>query len=220
MSDVSRESPPVPEVARGVFASARLPLAEAYVAWLAGAGTVRGLLGPREIPRLWERHVLNSAVLGEVVPEGARVCDVGSGAGLPGLALAIARPDLHVTLLEPLLRRTVFLEEVVADLGLQDQVAVLRGRAEQAGERGATYDVVTARAVAPLERLLGWCLPLASRRGELLAMKGSSAEREVADAQKSLRRLGCRPAEVLTLGVGVLAEPTFAVRVVRGASGR
>ncbi len=203
-----------------MFASARLPLAEAYVAWLAGAGTVRGLLGPREIPRLWERHVLNSAVLGEVVPEGARVCDVGSGAGLPGLALAIARPDLHVTLLEPLLRRTVFLEEVVADLGLQDQVAVLRGRAEQAGERGATYDVVTARAVAPLERLLGWCLPLASRRGELLAMKGSSAEREVADAQKSLRRLGCRPAEVLTLGVGVLAEPTFAVRVVRGASGR
>ena len=142
---------------------------------------VRGLIGPREAPRLWDRHLLNCAVLGEVVPRGVAVADVGSGAGLPGLVLAIARPDLRVTLVEPLLRRTRFLDEVVDLLGLQAQVEVLRGRAEELAD-GRTFDVVTARAVAPLERLARWCLPLVAPGGELVAMKGASAPAEVVEA--------------------------------------
>lgn len=196
-------------------------MAEAYVAWLADAGTIRGLLGPREVPRLWERHVLNSAVLSELVPQNAQVCDVGSGAGLPGLALAIARPDLRVTLLEPLLRRTNFLQEVVDDLGLQSQVTVVRGRAEDVkAVSGATYDVVTARAVAPLERLVGWCLPLVRKAGELLAMKGSSAQQEIAEASATLRRLGCAMPTIHSLGAELPMEPTYVVRVVRSARDR
>ncbi len=152
MDDVSRETPPVPESARGVFTVQRLPLAERYAELLATDGVVRGLIGPREAPRLWERHLLNCAALAEVLPDGATVCDLGSGAGLPGLVVAIARPDLSVTLVEPLLRRTTFLEEVAAELGLES-VEVVRGRAEELhGQR--TFDVVTSRAVAPLERLL------------------------------------------------------------------
>ena len=127
---VSRGTPPPPSSVAGVF-HARLPLVEAYADWLAGPGIERGLIGPREVPRLWDRHVLNCAALAEVVPPGRRVADVGSGAGLPGLVLAIARPDLRVTLIEPLLRRTTFLEEVVADLGLGEQVTVVRGRADE-----------------------------------------------------------------------------------------
>ena len=131
-----------------VFSSERLPLIAAYAASLADAGVVRGLIGPREVPRLWERHLLNCAVLGEAVPEGVEVCDIGSGAGLPGLVLAIARPDLRLTLVEPLLRRTTYLSEVVEELGL-DNVEVVRGRADALhGER--RFDVVTSRAVAPL----------------------------------------------------------------------
>jgi 16S rRNA (guanine527-N7)-methyltransferase len=127
--DVSRETPSVPPEARRVFASDRLALAERYTELLATEGVLRGLIGPREAPRLWERHVLNSAVLGEAVPEGSSLCDIGTGAGLPGLVLAIARPDLAVTLVEPLLRRTTFLDEVVAELELS-HVTVVRGRAE------------------------------------------------------------------------------------------
>ena len=132
--------------------------------------------------------------------------------------LAIARPDLHVTLIEPLLRRTRFLDEAVAELGLADQVEVLRGRAEEvAGER--TFDVVTARAVAPLERLARWCLPLVAPHGELIAMKGASAEAEVAAAAAALRALGCAPPVVVELGGQGLAESTWAVRLVRPESG-
>ena len=175
-----------------MFTSGRLALAERYAAWLADDGVVRGLIGPREAPRLWERHLLNCAVLGEAVPAGARVADLGSGAGLPGLVLAIARPDVHVTLVEPLLRRTTFLEEVCADLaphGL-DNVSVVRGRAEALhGER--TFDVVTARALAPLERLLGWGMPLVAPHGALVAMKGSSAGEEIEAAAPVLHRLRC-----------------------------
>jgi 16S rRNA (guanine527-N7)-methyltransferase len=194
-----------------VFSQERLPLAERYAAMLAGDGVVRGLIGPREVPRLWDRHLLNCAVLTELLPPGAEVCDIGSGAGLPGLVVALARPDLRVTLVEPLLRRTTFLEEAVQELGL-DGVEVVRGRAEELhGTR--QFDVVTSRAVAPLERLLLWSMPLVGPDGALVAMKGSSARDEITTASKVLRRLGCAAPEVLPLGGSVLDRPTTAVRV-------
>lgn len=208
---VSRGTPPPPSSVAGVF-HARAPLVEAYVDWLAGPGIERGLIGPRELPRLWDRHVLNCAALAEVVPQGRRVADVGSGAGLPGLVLAIARPDLQVTLIEPLLRRTTFLEEVVADLGLGDQVAVERGRADEVPGQG-TFDVVTSRAVAALDKLLAWSLPLCTADGEVLALKGRSAEEEVAASQKALRRLRCGVPEVLVIEKDWLSSPVTVVRV-------
>jgi 16S rRNA (guanine527-N7)-methyltransferase len=175
----------------------RLPLAERYVELLATAGVERGLIGPRETPRLWDRHVLNCLAVEQAVPEGAALADLGSGAGLPGLVLAIGRPDLAVTLVEPLQRRTVFLEEVVDALGL-DGVRVVRGRAESLHgvER---FDVVTARALAPLSRLLGWAMPLVAPTGVLLAMKGSSAPAEVAAASAALRKHGCAAPEIVAL---------------------
>jgi 16S rRNA (guanine527-N7)-methyltransferase len=172
--------PAVPGEAGSVFGPAVDAAAE-YARLLATEGTVRGLIGPREVPRLWERHLLNSAAIASLVPVGARVVDVGSGAGLPGIPLALARPDLTVTLLEPLARRVAFLTECVRRLGLE-RVTVVRGRAEEGPIRrqlgGA--DVVTARAVAPLDKLAGWCLPLLRPGGLLLAMKGSTAAAELA----------------------------------------
>lgn len=217
--DVSRETPPVPGAAAALFPGDRLGLAERYAALLATDGVLRGLIGPREAPRLWERHLLNSAVLGELVPPDASVADVGSGAGLPGLVLAIARPDVRVTLIEPLLRRTRFLDEVVSELGLGDQVEVLRGRAEEVPP-GRTFAVVTARAVAPLERLARWCLPLVAPGGVLLAIKGSSAAAEVAEAGPALAALGCAPAEVLEVGLALAAGGTRVVRVARAVRGQ
>jgi 16S rRNA (guanine527-N7)-methyltransferase len=191
----------------------RLPLAARYARWLAEDGTERGLLGPRERPRLWSRHLLNCAVLTDLIPAQARVADVGSGAGLPGMVIALRRPDLQVTLVEPLLRRSVFLTEVVADLGLEGSVEVLRARAEELqGTR--TFDVVTARAVAPLERLAAWCLPLVAPRGQLLALKGSTAEEELAAAEPLLDRWGAERSEVVRLGTD--DEPTWVVRVLLG----
>jgi 16S rRNA (guanine527-N7)-methyltransferase len=172
--------PAVPAEAGSVFGPAVDAAAE-YARLLATEGTVRGMIGPREVPRLWERHLLNSAAIASLVPVGARVVDVGSGAGLPGIPLALARPDLIVTLLEPLARRVAFLTECVRRLGLE-RVTVVRGRAEEGPIRrqlgGA--DVVTARAVAPLDKLAGWCLPLLRPGGLLLAMKGSTAAAELA----------------------------------------
>lgn len=205
------EVPPAPPSAADVFPPDRLPLIEAYAASLATDGVVRGLIGPREAPRLWERHLLNCGVLGEAIPAGASVCDIGSGAGLPGLVLAIARPDLELTLVEPLLRRTAYLTEVADHLGLAN-VTVLRGRAEeQHGTR--RYDVVTSRAVAPLARLLGWSMPLVAAEGALVAMKGSAVSDEIREAAGILRKLGCAEPEVVELGVGRISPQTYAVRV-------
>jgi 16S rRNA (guanine527-N7)-methyltransferase len=194
-----------------VFASGRLPLAVRYADLLATEGVLRGLIGPREAPRLWERHLLNSAVLAEAIPESASVCDIGTGAGLPGLVVAIARPDVRITLVEPLLRRTTFLEEVIEDLGL-DHVSVVRGRADDLHGQ-ATFDVVTSRAVAPLERLLGWSMPLVAPEGALVAMKGRSAHEEIESAQSFLTTWRCGEPEVLELGDGVVSPPTTVVRV-------
>jgi 16S rRNA (guanine527-N7)-methyltransferase len=188
-----------------------------YAELLATDGVVRGLIGPREVGRLWSRHLANCAVLEELVPPGASVADVGSGAGLPGLPLALVRPDLRVVLVEPLLRRATFLGEAVAALGLTDRVEVLRGRAE---EQRLAVDVVTARAVAPLDRLAGWTLPLARVGGALLALKGEGAADEVAASAAALERLGGGQTEVLTCGVGVVDPPTTVVRVVRLTAGR
>ena len=194
-----------------MFASDRLHLAVRYTELLATEGVVRGLIGPREAPRLWERHVLNSAVLADAIPQGASVSDIGTGAGLPGLVVAIARPDLRMTLVEPLLRRTTFLDEVVTELGL-DHVQVVRGRAEDL--HGAeTFDVVTSRAVAPLERLLGWSMPLVAPTGALVAMKGRSVHEEIASAHDFLATWRCGAPEVFEVGTGVVDPPTTVVRV-------
>lgn len=215
--DVSRETPDPPDIARRVFGSA-LPGAMRYADLLAHAGVVRGLLGPREAPRLWERHLVNCALLEEGIPPDSRVADVGSGAGLPGVVLALCRADLQVTLIEPLQRRTEFLHEVVADLGLQ--VEVVRARADELSGTDR-FDAVVSRAVAPLPKLLGWCLPLVSPGGQVLAMKGASADRELLGAQRPLRRLRSRgeagAAEVVRFGVGLVDPPTTAIRVARPA---
>lgn len=196
------------------FPDARVGL-DGYAELLAGTAVEHGLLGPREAARIWTRHLANSAVLEELLPTGARVVDVGSGAGLPGLPLALVRTDLRLLLLEPLLRRSTFLQHAVDKLGLDDRVEVRRGRAED--EHGPVADVVTARAVAPLERLAGWTLPLVPVGGVLLAVKGSGASAELAAAAPALRALGGRAAEVLRCGVGVVDPPTTVVRVVRAA---
>lgn len=196
--------------AQRVFGS-RLPLAQRYVEHLATSGIDRGLMGPREVPRLWERHVLNCAVVSELIPHGSLVADVGSGAGLPGLCLALAREDLHLILIEPLERRVLWLEEVILDLGLEQQVEVIRARAENVVEL-VDADVVTARAVSALDKLLKVTVPLLHGSGELLAIKGRSAESEVAAASKTLTKLKAKSAAVLTVGKD-LTEPTTVVRV-------
>lgn len=208
------DTPPLPsppESVRGVCASGRLPLLERYTELLATDGVVRGLIGPREVPRLWDRHIANSAILTTAIPEGITVCDVGTGAGLPGMVLGICRPDLQVTLVEPLLRRTTFLDEVVTELGLEN-VEVVRGRAD-ALHGARSFDLVTSRAVAPLDRLLEWSMPLVAPEGELLALKGSSVIEEIETARPVLKKYRCGEPVVVELGGGLLESVTFAVRV-------
>ncbi|MGW4746307.1 16S rRNA (guanine(527)-N(7))-methyltransferase RsmG [Streptomyces sp. NPDC004290] len=210
------ELPEAPEQARTVFGE-YFPEAVRYAELLADAGVKRGLIGPREVPRLWERHLLNCAVLSEVVPAGVTVCDVGSGAGLPGIPLALVRPDLKITLLEPLLRRTNFLQEVVELLGL-DHVTVVRGRAEEMLDKITPVHVVTARAVAPLDRLAGWGVPLLRPYGEMLALKGDTAQEEIDGARAALSKLGVVGTQVLQVGEGVVDPMSTVVRVEVGES--
>lgn len=214
MSDMSIELPVLSgdalEAAQKVFGD-RLPVAQRYVHHLASSGIERGLIGPREVPRLWERHVLNCAVVQELIEQGATVADVGSGAGLPGLCLAIARPDLSLTLIEPLERRVIWLTEVVEDLGLEN-VDIMRSRAEQAvGYVEADY--VTARAVSALVGLLDITLPILRGTGQLLALKGRTATEEITKAKKKLNKYGARKTEILLAGEDLLEEPTTVVRV-------
>ncbi|WP_454972329.1 16S rRNA (guanine(527)-N(7))-methyltransferase RsmG [Corynebacterium propinquum] len=190
----------------------RKDLAVAYHESLATDATTRGFIGPREKPRLWDRHIYNCAVIGEAIPEGARVIDIGSGAGLPGIPLAIARPDLQVTLLEPLLKRSNYLAEITEKLGL-DNVTVIRDRAENLG-KDAKFDVVTSRAVAPLAKLARWSLPLCNPGGMMLAMKGASASEEIERDKTAIKRAQGERAEIITVGAE-LEESTTLIRVHR-----
>jgi 16S rRNA (guanine527-N7)-methyltransferase len=192
------------------------PAIETYAEILRGRAVEWGLLGPREADRVWDRHILNCAALGELIPEGSTVVDVGSGAGLPGIPLAILRPDLIVTLLEPLLRRSMFLMEVVDELGLGERVTVVRERAE---DHQGRYDVVVARAVAPLDGLIRWCDPLRRPAGLLLALKGDSAEAQIEQAAKVLRTRGLQ-AELLLARAHPDGEPARVVRVSAAGASR
>ncbi|ANN14198.1 16S rRNA (guanine(527)-N(7))-methyltransferase [Amycolatopsis orientalis] len=193
----------------------RVEQAVGYVELLERHGVERGLIGPREVDRLWERHVLNSAVIGERIPDGARVVDVGSGAGLPGVPLAISRPDLDIVLLEPMARRVDWLAEVAEKLELP--ITVVRGRAEerQVREELGGADVVTARAVAPLARLAGWCLPLVRAQGALVALKGASAGEEIERDRVAVRKAGGGEPEVFECGAKVLEVPSTVVVIHR-----
>ncbi len=207
-----------PAEASLIFGDA-LGTARQYAELLATEGVTRGLIGPRETERLWDRHLLNCAVVAELLPEHGSLVDIGSGAGLPGVVLALLRPSVEVTLLEPLLRRSVFLEECVAALGLAN-TTVLRARAEEKAATRMRADIATARAVAPLGRLAGWAAPLLRPGGQLLAIKGQSAADELAAARPVLSRLGVRSAEVLQAGHGRVVSATTVIRVVMDAHGR
>lgn len=197
----------------------RLPVVERFADALVEHGVVRGLLGPREVPRLWERHVLNSAAAAPFLPDSGTVVDLGSGAGLPGVVLACLRPDLSFVLVEPMLRRTTWLSEVVDHVGLTN-VEVRRARAEELVGR-LVADVVTARAVAPLDRLAAWALPLCRVGGSLLALKGGRAREELVAARTVLSSLGGDDGVVVTLSAVPEAEQTSIVQVrkLRAASG-
>lgn len=221
MSDIPAPvdaAPEPPPEAVEVFGR-HLPLARRYADLLATTGISHGLVGPREATRLWERHLVNCAVVAPLVPEGAQVVDIGSGAGLPGIVLAVARPDLQVVLVEPLLRRTTWLESAVQELGLSN-VEVRRGRAE---EMTLSVPVVTARAVASLDKLVRWSFPLLQPGGRLLALKGEGAQQELAQAQESgmLSRHGVGPtgAQVHLIGEGQVSDPVRVVEIVRPAGG-
>ncbi len=218
---MSEAVPAAPEVAASVFGDA-LPAAERYVARLATDGVTRGLIGPREVGRLWERHVLNSAAVAEAVPAGSRVVDIGSGAGLPGIPLGLARPDLSVTLVEPMARRVEFLTEAVAEL--DDLVgagrwSVVRGRAEERSVVTAVgpVDVVTARAVAPLPRLVAWCRGLLRPGTRLVALVGARAVAELPSVLGELHAAGMTDVEPRAVGAGLGEAATTVVVMTRGA---
>jgi 16S rRNA (guanine527-N7)-methyltransferase len=189
-----------------------LSRAATFARMLATTGVERGLIGPRELPRLWNRHLLNCAVLASLLAHKARVVDVGSGAGLPGIPVALARPDLSVTLAEPLLRRTTFLHEAVQALDLRN-VEVVRARAEELVDSPAA-DYVISRAVAPLNRLVRWCAPLVRPGGELIAIKGVAAEEEVQAAKQVLEKVGARNVRIVDVGTAVVDPPTRIVQIV------
>ena len=196
-----------PAEAEAIFGD-RIQLARGYAAALVRDGDLLGLLGPRELPRLWTRHILNSAAVAELIPTGKTVADIGSGAGLPGIPLAIARPNNHFTLIEPMERRSDWLREIVEELGLTN-VTVLRARAEEVGE---VFDIATARAVSALPKLLRLAIPMVRHGGEVLALKGSKAAEEVLEAKKLQKKLGISGFEIVSTGTQFLAEPTVVVR--------
>lgn len=198
---------PEPLVAAEIFGD-RIEQARAFTAALAAQGEERGLIGPLEPPRLWTRHILNSAIAAPLF--SGRVGDVGSGAGLPGLVLAIARPDVDFVLIEPMERRIAWLSEQVASLGLGN-VEVLRARAEE-WSRGPILDAVTARAVSALRTLVPITAPLVRDGGELILLKGVSVANEIESAQKQIRKFGLSNVRVEVLGEGLLDEPTRVLR--------
>jgi 16S rRNA (guanine527-N7)-methyltransferase len=207
--------PSPPPAAKAIFGD-RLRLAQRYADLLADIGVEWGIIGPREADRLWERHLLNCAVVSELVADGERIADIGSGAGLPGLPLAIANPRLQVMLVESLLRRTEFLRTVVSELGLD--VDVVRGRAEDAAvrERVGKCDAVVSRAVAPLDKLTRWSMPLLRIDGRMLAIKGERASEELREHRRVIAGLGGVDARVVECGVSYLSAPTTVVEVRRG----
>lgn len=209
MTEQALEYEAEPDAAAAVFGP-RLDLARLFTAALAREGERRGLIGPLELPRLWTRHILNSAVIAPLF--AGRVADVGSGAGLPGIVLAIARPDVEFVLIEPMERRVAWLDEQVSALGLAN-VEVVRSRAED-WKRGPEFDAVTARAVSALRTLVPITAPLVRGGGELVLMKGAGAPAEIEAAQKQLRRFGVVDARVELVGEGIVAEPTRVVRAV------
>ena len=196
-----------PDCVPSIFGD-RAEQARAYFAALVRDGDLLGLLGPREMPKLWTRHILNSAVVAELVGGPVSVADVGSGAGLPGIPMALANPEAHYTLIEPMERRSDWLKALVSDLGLSN-VEVLRARAE---EVGATFDIVTARAVSALPSLLRMCVPLTRHGGEIIALKGSKAADEIADSKKLQKKLGIESFEIVRVGGKFLTDPTLVVR--------
>lgn len=212
------EVPAAPAQAAAIFGD-RLPVAEQYAELLAGSGVVRGLIGPREAPRLWERHILNCAVITELIDPDSTVVDIGSGAGLPGLVIAIRRPDVSVTLIEPLLRRVRWLDEVVDELELGN-VTVARGRAETLWDEVAPADVVTSRAVSALENLAVWSVPLVRPGGWWLPMKGASVADEIAESRDLLASVGVTEIDVVECGADVLDEPTIVARLAIGTPRR
>jgi 16S rRNA (guanine527-N7)-methyltransferase len=211
--------PPAPDSAALIFGD-RIGLAERYAELLATAGVEWGILGPREVERIWDRHLLNCAVVAELAEDGERIVDIGSGAGLPGLPMVIAKPDLRVVLVESLLRRTEFLQMVVGELGLDAEV--IRGRAEDAEVRQTAggSDVVTSRAVASLDKLTRWSLPLLRPGGRLLAIKGERAPDEVLEHRRVMTKLGAADVRVVECGVSFLSPPTTVVVARRDMSER
>ncbi|CAA9217792.1 MAG: 16S rRNA (guanine(527)-N(7))-methyltransferase [uncultured Blastococcus sp.] len=211
---------PTPPIAGRIFGDA-LPRAERYVARLATDGVVRGLIGPREVARLWDRHVLNSAAVAEVVPRDARVVDVGSGAGLPGIPLGLARPDLALTLVEPMSRRVEFLDQVVAELAPDggSPWRVVRGRAEERSVVSAVgpVDVVTARAVAPLPRLVAWCRGLMRPGTQLVALVGARAVEDLPRLLPELTAAGMQDVHARAVGAELGDAATTVVVMTRGA---
>jgi 16S rRNA (guanine527-N7)-methyltransferase len=196
------------DAAREVY-GAQFPAINRYVDILTSTAVEWGLLGPREADRIWNRHILNCAALGDLITADSSVADVGSGAGLPGIPLALMRPDLRVTLIEPLLRRFTFLDQTVENLGIADRVQVVRSRAE---DHHQTYDFVVARALAPLDRLIDWCNPLRTKGGVILALKGESAADELAAAKPQLQAAHLE-AEVLIVRAHPDADPSIVVRL-------
>ena len=201
-----------PAAAAAIFGSG-IDLARDYTQRLAADSETFGLLGPRELPKIWSRHVINSALLSELVPDGSLVADVGSGAGLPGIPMAIAQPNAHFTLIEPMERRANWLVSVVNDLGIKN-VDVIRARAEEVSR--TDFDIVTARAVAALDKLLKLLTPLTrgSNLKTVLALKGSRAPVEIAEAKPRLQRLGFGEPEIMTLGLGKAPETATVVRII------